>query len=135
MWWKLSGEYWKTISVDVSAASCLQSVVPRTARSVMPVAVEPEDDPALRDRRRVVEVDDRARRAVDRLVGALDQLGPRLGEHGDRDVVRDQVLLDERADEVEVRLRRRREADLDLLDPERRSGDRRTAASGRRPSG
>ena len=83
------------------------------------LAIEPEDDPALRDRGRVVEVNDRAPRAVDRLVGALDQLRPRLREHGDRDVVRNQVLLDERADEVEVGLRRRREADLDLLDPER----------------
>ena len=119
MWWKLSGEYWKTISVDVSAASCLQSVVPRTARSVMPVAVEAEDDPPLRHRGRVVEVDDRAPRTVDRLVGALDQLGPGLRQHRDRDVVRDQVLVDERAHEVEVRLRGGREADLDLLDPER----------------
>ena len=83
------------------------------------VLVEPEDDAALRLGGRVVEVDDRAARALDRLVGALDQLGPRLREHGDRRVVRDQVLLDEAADELEVGLRRRREADLDLLHAER----------------
>ena len=29
MWWKLSGEYWKTISVSVSAARRLQSAVAR----------------------------------------------------------------------------------------------------------
>ena len=63
-------------------------------------------------------MDDRAPRTVDRLVGALDQLGPGLRQHGDRDVVRNQVLVDERAHEVEVRLRGGREADLDLLDPE-----------------
>jgi hypothetical protein len=38
-----------------------------------------------------------------------------LREHLDGDVVGDQVLLDELADEVEVGLAGRREADLDLL--------------------
>jgi hypothetical protein len=38
-----------------------------------------------------------------------------LGEHLDRDVVGYQVVLDELADEVEVGLAGRREADLDLL--------------------
>ena len=51
-----------------------------------------------------------------RLVGALDQLVPALGQHLDRDVVGDQVLLDQLADEVEVGLAGRREADLDLLE-------------------
>ena len=82
------------------------------------VLVEPEDDAPLRRRGRVVEVHDRAPRALDRLVGALDQLRPRLREDGDRRVRRDQVVLDQVADEVEVGLRRGREADLDLLDPE-----------------
>jgi hypothetical protein len=36
VWWKLSGEYWKTISVSVSAASRLQRVAAPTASSVMP---------------------------------------------------------------------------------------------------
>ena len=44
-------------------------------------------------------------RAADRLVRPLDQLGPSLREHLDRDVVGDQVFLDELADEVEVGLR------------------------------
>ena len=88
--------------------------------------VEPEDDPALCLGGRVVEVHDRAPDAVDRLVGALDQLRPRLGERGDRRVGGDQLLFDELPDEVEVGLRRRRKADLDLLDP--------SDACARRPS-
>ena len=51
-----------------------------------------------------------------RLVRALDQLLAALRQHLDRHVVGDQVVLDELADEVEVGLARRREADLDLLE-------------------
>jgi hypothetical protein len=80
--------------------------------------VEPEDDAPLRRRGRVVEVHDRAPRSVERLERALDQLRTRLCQHRDRHVVGDQRLLDEQPHEVEVRLRRRREADLDLLEPE-----------------
>ena len=79
------------------------------------VLVEPEHDASLEHRRRVVEVHDGPRRALDALVGALDQIGAALHEHLDGDVVGDQVLFDELAHEVEVGLRRRREADLDLL--------------------
>ena len=78
-----------------------------------PVGVE--DDPPLQGAGRVVEVDDRLPGAAQRLEGALDQLVAGLGEHLDRDVVGDQVLLDELADEVEVGLAGGREADLDLL--------------------
>ena len=87
--------------------------VGRDLRDALPVGSE--DDAALQDRRRVVEVDDRARRALAGLVGALDQLRAGLGEHLDRHVVRDHVLLDDLADEVEVGLARGGEADLDLL--------------------
>ena len=80
------------------------------------VLVEAEHDLALQRVGRVVEVHDRPRRALDALVGALDQLLPALHQHLDRDVVGDQVLLDQLADEVEVGLARRREADLDLLE-------------------
>ena len=59
---------------------------------------------------------DRPVGALQALVGALDQLGPALRQDLDRDVVGDEVLLDELADEVEVGLARRREADLDLLE-------------------
>jgi hypothetical protein len=79
------------------------------------LAVGTEHHVALQDARRVVEVHDRLLRALDRLVRAGDQVLPRLREHLDRDVVRDRALLDEAADEVEVGLARRREADLDLL--------------------
>ena len=63
-------------------------------------------------------MDDAAPDTFERLVRPLDQLGPRLGQDGDRDVVRNQVLLDQRADELEVGLRRGREPDLDLLEAE-----------------
>ncbi len=83
-----------------------------------PGLVEPEDDATLDGRGRVVEMDDRARRALDRLERLLDQLRPRLRQDGDRRVGRNAVLLDEAADEVEVGLRGGGEADLDLLDAE-----------------
>ena len=41
--------------------------------------------------------------------------GAALGQHLDGDVVGDRALLDDLADEVEIRLAGRREADLDLL--------------------
>ena len=77
--------------------------------------VEPEDDTALGGRRRVVEMHDRPSRPFDRLVRARDQLRPRLRQHRDRRVLRDAVFLDQPAHEVEVRLRRRRKPDFDLL--------------------
>ena len=79
------------------AASSLQSSAPRTASSVIPSRSSRKTTRRWVVGGRVVEVDDRARRALDRLVRALDQLGPRLREHGDRRVVRDQLVLDERA--------------------------------------
>ena len=75
-----------------------------------------EHDAALQGRGRVVEMDDGALGAAAGLEGALDQLGPALRQHLDGDVVRDHLLLDQLAHEVEIRLRRRREADLDLLE-------------------
>jgi hypothetical protein len=81
-----------------------------------PLSPEPEDDAPLYDGRRVVQVHDRPSRAVDRLERPLDQLRPRLGYDRDRDIRRDQVLVDQCADEVEVHLRRRRKTDLDLLE-------------------
>ena len=84
--------------------------------------VEAEHDSALQRVRRVVEVDDRTGCSLDALVGALDELLAALREHLDRHVVGDPVLGDELADEVEVGLARRREADLDLLEPHRHEG-------------
>src|SRR3954471_8380896 len=79
-----------------------------------------EDDAALKLRRRVVEVDDGAWRAPEALEGPLDELFAALRQDLDPDVPGDQVLFDELADEVEIRLRGRRKADLDFLetDPE-----------------
>ena len=74
-----------------------------------------EDDLAEHGGRRVVEVHRRAREADHGLDRALDQLGARLGEHRDRHVLGHRVFLDQRAHEVVVSLRGRRETNLDLL--------------------
>ena len=84
-----------------------------------PVAIETEDHAALQHRGRVVEVDDRAPRPGDRFEGAVDQLGSTLHEHLDRDVVGNQIVLDQLPDEVEVGLGCRREPDLDFLEAHR----------------
>jgi hypothetical protein len=76
-----------------------------------------EHDVALQDAGRVVQVHDGLLGPGDRLVRALDQVLASLGQHLDGDVLRDQVLVDELTDEVEVGLARRREPDLDLLVP------------------
>src|SRR3954452_1181289 len=79
-----------------------------------------ENDAALKLRRRVVEVDDGAWCALEALESPLDELFPALRQHLDPDVSGDQVLFNELADEIEIRLRGRRKADLDFLetDPE-----------------
>jgi hypothetical protein len=81
-----------------------------------PRLVLAEDDAALQGRGRIVKMDDDAPGAADRLEAALDKLGARLRQDLDGDVIRDELLLDELADEVELGLRRRRESDLDLLE-------------------
>ena len=93
--------------------------------------VQAEDDAPLQHGRRVVEVDDGPLRALEALVRPLDQLPAALRQDLDRDVVRDQVVLDELADEVEVRLRRGREADLDLLEAHRHQGLEHAQLAGR----
>ena len=95
------------------------------------LVVEAEHDPPLQDRRRVVEVDDRLAGTPDRLVGALDQLGPALGQDLDGDVVGDQVVDDQLAHEVEVGLAGAREADLDLLEPHLHQGLEHASLAGR----
>ena len=99
-------------SVD---SSCLHQRAASVVEQVM-VRKPAEDHPPLQLGGRVVEVDDHPRGALEALVGALDQFLAALGEHLDGDVLRDQVLFDELADEVVVGLRRGREADLDLLE-------------------
>src|SRR5260221_9713694 len=80
-----------------------------------PVAV-PAEDHAAEDRRRgVVQVHGCPPRADQGLNGAVDQLLAGLGQHRDADVVGDRAALDQAADEVEVGLAGRGEADLDFL--------------------
>ncbi len=95
----------------------LAAVTGRAHRDVHDAGpVEAEHHPALERGGGVVEVHHRPRGPAERLVGALDLLGPRLGEDLDDHVVGDQVLFHELADEVEVGLGRGREAHLDLLE-------------------
>ena len=80
------------------------------------LAVETEHHAALHGRRGIVEVHDGPPRAPQREEGTRDDLVARLGQHLDGDVVRDQAPVDQLAQEVEIGLRGRREADLDLLE-------------------
>ena len=67
----------------------------------------------------VVHVHDGAARAAHRLDRAADEFLARLREHHDGDVVGNQLLLDEIAHGLEIRLRGRREPDLDFLEAHR----------------
>ncbi len=110
------GEYSKRISVSpMSSAYFLHSRAADVAMSAMPSMSMPEHHAALQRGGGVVEVDDGLLGPDQGLVGARDQVLAGLGQHLDGDVVGDPVGLDQRADEVEVGLARRREADLDLL--------------------
>ena len=50
------------------------------------------------------------------LEGLADDMLPGLGQHLNRHIIGDQILLNQRADEGVLRLGRRREAYLDLLE-------------------
>jgi len=69
--------------------------------------------PLRRDGR--VQVHDGAPGAAQRIEGALDQVGARLGQHLDGDVVGDAAFLDQLAHEVEVGVRGRRKRHFDFL--------------------
>ena len=134
---KLSGEYSKRQSRLRLARRRPRAIIraPATAMSRTPCAVEAEDHAALRRRRRVVEVDDRAaarpRSAsnVRRISGSRACVSTwTVTSSGMRSV------LDQRADEVEVGLRGRREADLDLLEAHLDQQVGTAAACARRPS-
>ena len=71
---------------------------------------------ALGDGGGVVEVDDRAGRALHGLKGLADDVVAALGQHLHGDIVGDHVLLDEGTEELVLRLAGGREADFDLLE-------------------
>ncbi len=116
---KLSGEYSKTQSVSGRAAAQSRiTLAPATAMSRMPARSMPKTT-----RRCVVEVE-LYRWTIARLdpaqglERALDQRLAGLRQHLHGNVVRNHPLVDQLADEIEVGLRRGREADLDLLVPQ-----------------
>jgi len=78
----------------------------------------PEDDASLERRCRVVEVNDRCRRALDCLEGSPNQVFAALREDLNRDVLRDSIFIDQPTNEIELRRRGARKADLDLLEPD-----------------
>ena len=63
-------------------------------------------------------MDDGAFCPGDGLEGAADEVFARLHQHLDGDVFRNAVFVDEAAQEVELRIRCRGKADLDLLEPD-----------------
>ena len=75
-----------------------------------------EDVFTLQGGGRVVEMEDDVLGAAHRLEGAGDQVLAALAQDLDRDVVRNAILVNEAPGEVELDLRGRREADLDLLE-------------------
>ena len=75
-----------------------------------------EDLLALCDRSRVVDVDDGVLDALQGIERLADDVLARLRQDLDRHIVRDQVFLDEAAQELVLRLRCSREADLDFLE-------------------
>ena len=82
------------------------------------LAIQLEDHLALQGRGRVIEVNDRARRALQRLKGAMDQVFARLCQHLHGHIRRDAALLNQLAAKIEVGLRGGGKANLDLLEAE-----------------
>lgn len=81
------------------------------------VPLHPEDDAAKQRSRCVVEMNDRLARPLQRFEGAGNQILARLGEHLNRYVIGNPIVLDQGAHEVEFGLGRRRKSDLDFLEP------------------
>ena len=75
-----------------------------------------EDDLALQHGDGIVEVHDRALGAAQAFVRLANQVLARLGEHDDGHVVRNELALDQHADEIVIGFRSAREADLNLLE-------------------
>ena len=113
----ISGEYWKIQSVSgCCAASSLNRRAWLVASSTMPSSSRPSTTLRITGAVALYRCTMARARALQRLERAADQRLARLGQHLDRDVVGDQVLVDQLADEVEFDLRRRGKADLDLLE-------------------
>ncbi len=113
-----AGEAFRRILEAVAAAGLRRHVGDHLRRIggdlLDAVDVLGEDDAALQFAGRIVEMHDRVLGALQRLEGAGDQLRPALHQHLQRDVVRRAAFLDRPAGKVEIGLRGRRKADLDL---------------------
>ena len=78
-----------------------------------------EHDLALQHGHGIVEVHDGALGALQALVSLANQVLTGLGEHDDGDVIRNELALDQHADEVVIGFGSRRKTDLDLLEAHR----------------
>ncbi len=97
------------------------------------LAVLPEHDAALQFGCRVVEMHDRRLGASNALEGARDQFLAALDEHLHGHVIGNLLVVDERAAEVEIRLRGGGKSDLDFLEAHLEQAPRTSASCGRGP--
>jgi len=74
---------------------------------------------------------DGAARAAQRFIGARDEFGARLREHLDDNIVRNQFLLDQFSDKIEISLRGGWKPNLDFLEADFDQHVEHTAFSGR----
>ena len=70
---------------------------------------------SLRHGCRIIKMDHRVRRSLDRLKGPLDDVLSGLRQHLYRHIIRDHVLLDQRPHKLILCLRSRRKSHFDLL--------------------
>jgi len=83
-----------------------------------PGTILPEHDAALQLRGRVVEMHYRSSRPRDGIECSSDQLGARLRQHLDGDILGHEIALDQLTHEIEIRLRSGGKANFDLLEAE-----------------
>jgi len=83
-----------------------------------PGTILPEHDAALQLGGRVVEMHYRSSRPRDGIECSPDQLGARLRQYLDGDILGHEIALDQLAHEIEIRLRSGRKANFDLLEAE-----------------
>src|SRR5258707_13996011 len=105
---------------DLSTAHCGRQIADQLGTGHRDVdyasAVQPEHDAALQFGGRVVEMHYRSSRPRNGVECSPDQLGPRLRQYLDGDILGHEITLDQLAHEIEIRLRSGRKSDFDLLE-------------------
>ena len=80
------------------------------------LAVHVEDDAPKAGCTSVIQVDHGTRGTSSRFNSALDEFGASLSERNDSDVIWNQLVVDQLAYKIKIRLRRRRKSNLDLFE-------------------